>query len=197
MASANPRIKQGIAAAKRAVATDNEGDLPMALACYLEAAQALVDGIGHDRDSKYTNYINQYVSRAEAIEVELAKRDSSAAASSHNRAAAAAAEAVLMEKTINRVSVDYDELCSHDQVSAGPLVNVQAESYDAPPLSWTPQLHDVQIFDVEDEGERAEVCRTFYASLDRTRHGTFNVTKLQRIQNRPLWKEYGNEGVLH
>ena len=123
------------------------------------------------------------MSRAEAVKLDLRLRNLKRDSSHTNTTAAAATD-------INWVSFDDDELPLYDQVPPTLQVDVQAE-YDAPPLSWTPQLHDVDIFDVEDEGERAEVYRTFYASLDRTRHGTINVIKLQRIQNRPLWKEYG------
>lgn len=59
--------------AQLAVEKDQAGDLPGALASYKRAAEAL-----HSMNlgDKYASYINQYLMRAEAIQLELAKSES-------------------------------------------------------------------------------------------------------------------------
>ena len=68
---------------------------------------------------------------------------------------------------------------------------------DDPPTSWVPQSHPVQLFDVHDPNELAEVTRIFYQSLDKLRDGVINIGRLQRIQNKPLWQEYSEYDTFH
>ena len=72
---------------------------------------------------------------------------------------------------------------------------------DDPPASWTSQSHPVELFEVSRPDELAEVTRTFYASLDKSRDGIIDIVRLQRIQNEPLWQEYGacpsTQGLVH
>ena len=60
-----------------------------------------------------------------------------------------------------------------------------------PRASWGPQSEPVELFDVHSPDELAEVTLTFYASLNKARGGLIEIARLQRIQNRPLWQEYG------